>query len=90
MRLVVTMIMGFVLGGRVLLIDLCMWTRNGARTLPVVLDRDQWCGNCNHRIIKDGVDYCPKRDLIFFRRLEMEEIALDCPYYPLNDAESTR
>lgn len=31
--------MGFVLRGRVLLIDLCMWTRNGARTLPVVLDR---------------------------------------------------
>jgi hypothetical protein len=38
-RLVVTMIMGSVLRGRVLLIDLCMWTRNGARTLPVVLDR---------------------------------------------------
>ena len=59
-RLVVTMIMGSVLRGRVLNIDLCMWTRNGARTLPVVLDRDQWCGNCNHRIIKDGVDYCPQ------------------------------
>ena len=39
MRLVVTMIMGLVLRGRVWLIDLCMWTRNGARTLPVVLDR---------------------------------------------------
>ena len=42
---------------------------------------DQWCGNCDHRIIKDGVDYCPKRDLIFFRRLEMEETAPSCPFY---------
>jgi glycosyltransferase involved in cell wall biosynthesis len=50
------MIMGSVLRGRVLLIDLCMWTRNGARTLPVVLDRINKVvpeGVVNQRLVVD-------------------------------------
>jgi glycosyltransferase involved in cell wall biosynthesis len=44
------------LRGRVLLIDLCMWTRNGARTLPVVLDRINKVvpeGVVNQRLVVD-------------------------------------
>ena len=56
MRLVVTMIMGSVLRGRVLLIDLCMWTHNGARTLPVVLDNK---AELERTRVKPKKGYCP-------------------------------
>lgn len=66
MRLVVTMIMGSVLRGRVLLIDLCMWTRNGARTLPVVLDRINKVvpeGVVNQRLVVDDCSTDNSRDI---------------------------
>ena len=60
------MIMGSVLRGRVLLIDLCMWTRNGARTLPVVLDRINKVvpeGVVNQRLVVDDCSTDNSRDI---------------------------